>query len=462
MALATRRVAPSLRTKSGDHVPSEDEEHVPSPAALAENAMAVPWRLTHTTRSDRRVFSRSAVVVGGRLVSKLAIVLFLIVAARLLSPEEYGVYSYVLVLAYTVAILADAQVSIIAGRDVAAGQRSLAVAYWSAWPIVLIGGVLGALALVAFGLTTAGPGSTAPMLLIAGAFVVLNRLYSLGLDMLRAVGRFGAEASIETAGTVLLVAAATTAAASGAGVIAVLAVFAVHSLLAALVCHLLLRQDFGSRVPAPGYRLALLRRAIKLAISAGATAAATRVPLIVLGITASAVTVAGYSVAMRFADAIYLLALTAGQALLPNIASLLPVDGVRAARLTRRAIALTIVAGSAIALVCVPFGSAITSFVFGDAYASAGSLTSTMLLSVPFMGMFWISWFALCAYGRERDILLVALFCSAGSVLCAVITVPGSGAGAAAWVYVGTLATLALGNYSMLELQIRRVKAAVR
>jgi len=365
------------------------------------------------------------------------------------------------VLAYTFAILADAQVSVIAGRDVAAGRRSPAVAYWSALPIVLAGGMIATSAMLLFGLLDGGPGSSAPMLLAAGAFVIFNRLLGLGLDMLRAVGRFGVEASIETIGTVLLVAGATAAAATGLGVTAVLAVFAIHSLIAAFVCHLLLRREIASPDEAPGYRGSLLRSGIKLAIAAGATAIATRAPLIVLGVAASAVAVAGYSVAMRFADAVYLLALTAGQALLPSLASILSTDVRRAARLTRRAIALTTGLGAGLAAAFAPFGSDITGAVFGDTYASAGPLVSAMMSAVPFMGMFWISWFALCAHGRERDVLLVSLPCALGSLLVAVIVIPDTGPRGAAWVYAGALAVLALGTYAMFERHVRRMERPV-
>lgn len=408
------------------------------------------------TRSDRRVLALSSLVVAGRLVSKFAIVVFLIVAARLLTTAEYGVYSYVLVLAYTFAILADAQVSVIAGRDVASGLRSPAVAYWSALPIVLAGAAVAAGAMLAFGLIDDGPGSTISMLLFAGAFIVFNRLLGLGLDMLRALGRFGVEVAVETVGTVLLVTGAIAVAATGLGVTAVLAAFAIHSLLGAFVCHLLLRRDIASPVAAPGYRRSLLRSAVKLAIAAGSTAIATRAPLIVLGVTASAVAVAGYSAAMRFADAVYLLALTAGQALMPSIASILATDMRRAARLARRAIALTTILGALFAAAAAPFGSDITGAVFGDAYAPAGPLMSAMMAGVPFMGMFWISWFALCAHGRERDVLVASLGCAIASVLAAIVVIPGEGARGAAWVYAGTLALLALGTYAMLERHVHR------
>jgi hypothetical protein len=69
------------------------------------------------------------------------------------------------------------------------------------------------------------------VLAIAGGFIVFNRIQGLGLDMLRAIGRFGLKAAIESTATVLLVIGASVIAALGLGVAAVLAAFLVQSLL---------------------------------------------------------------------------------------------------------------------------------------------------------------------------------------------------------------------------------------
>ena len=431
------------------------------PEPLPASSPAVPARLDHGARSDGRVIARSSLTVAGRLVSKLAIVVFLVLAARLLTKEQYGVYSYVLVLAGTFAILADPQVTVIAGRDVASGRRDVAASYWSAFPVVLATGALGACAMLAFALVAPGPGETLPVLLVAGGYVLFNRLSNLGLDMLRAVGRIGTEAAIETAGTLLLIAAATAVAAAGLGVTAVLAVFLAHALLVTLVCHLVLRAEIGRPRRVAGYVGELLRTGMKLALGAGGTAIATRAPLIVLGVTGSAAAVAGFSAGLRFADALYMLALTAGQALLPSIAAILSTDPDRAPRVARKAIALATAGGGALALAVAPFGTQITSAVFGAQYASSGPLMSAMLAAVPFMGVLWISWFALCAFHRESDVLRVAGACAPACLLAAVLVIPGAGAHGAAWVYVGAIAALAIGTYVAFEYRVRAPRAAV-
>lgn len=433
----------------------------PVPDPVAGSPATVPWRLDHAGRSDRRVLAGSSLTILGRAGSKLAVALFLVIAARLLTKAEYGVYSYVLVLAGTFAVLADPQVTVLAGRDVSSGRRDAATGYWAAFPIVLGSGAVAGAAMLAFGLLEAGPGAGTGALAVAALWVVLNRLCSLGLDMLRALGRLGTEAAIETVGTALLVLSAVAVAAAGLGVTAVLAVFAVHAVGVAVACQVALRDEVRGPVRAPaGYRTALVRSALALGLAAGATALATRGPLIALGIAGSAVAVATLSAGLRLADAAYLLAITAGQALLPSISALRAADPRRARRLARRAIAACTVLGLVAVAAAVPFATEIMRAVFGAAYASSGPALAILMLSVPFMGMLWISWFGLCAYRRERDVLLVAGACTPACVGAAALVVPQAGAAGAAWVYSAAVIALALGTYGLFELRAGAAVAA--
>jgi O-antigen/teichoic acid export membrane protein len=423
----------------------------PATPTKAAAAAPVPWRLARIANSDRRVLSRSLITLIGRGISKSAIVIFLILATRLLSKAQYGVYSYVLVLANTFGVLADPQISLVAGRDVSAGRKTPARAYWDAFPVVVAAGFAAALLLLGFGIVDRGPGITPTELVLAGGFVVFNRLVGLGTDMLRCLGRFGLEATIETTGTVVLVAAAAVVASEGWGISAVLAVFVGQALIVTVVCNLALRGDIGApRRPTPAWRT-MLRTGASLWLAASATAAATRAPLIVLGSDASAPVVASYSAALRLPDAVYLLAVTAGQALLPSIAALAERQGRRALRLIRGVALASVLVGTALALAVAPFGHELTGTVFGHQYSSAGHLVSVMIAASPFSAILWVSWFALFAYGGERDVMWIALAGAAVSVMASIAVIERFGASGAAWVYVGVLAFLAVAAYARLE-----------
>ncbi|MGI8624269.1 MAG: oligosaccharide flippase family protein [Solirubrobacteraceae bacterium] len=424
------------------------------PTAPAEPP-AVPWRLDRIASSDRGLLGRSSLTLASRVFAKLAIAIFLVVAARLLSKEEFATYSYVLVLANTFGILADPQVALVAARDVATGRLDPATGYWSALPAVVLGGLLSAFGLLGFGLVDSAPGSTAVVLVLAGGFIMFNRLFELSAALLRSVGRFGFEAAVQGLGTLGLVAAATAIAATGLGVSTVLAAFCVHSLLSALVCQLALRGEVGRpRRPGPHWR-PLLSTGIKLSVSAGATGIATRFPLVLLGNTASAASLAAFSVALRLADAAYLLALTAGQALLPSISSLVTDDPRRATRLIWRLIGVAVLVGTAIAALIVPFAPQLAGALFGSSYESSGHLLAVVALSLPLMGAFWISWFALVAMGGERAVLRVSVVAAMIALTAGGSVIPADGAVGASWVYVAVLATLASGTVLALRRRTR-------
>ena len=83
----------------------------------------VPYRLAGAARTDRQLLKRSSATLISRGFSKFAQILFLVVAARLLSVDEFASYSYIVVLASAFTILSDTGVPLVASRDVASGRR---------------------------------------------------------------------------------------------------------------------------------------------------------------------------------------------------------------------------------------------------------------------------------------------------------------------------------------------------
>lgn len=415
-----------------------------------DGTVEIPHRLREVMRSDLRVVARSLITLVSRVVSKFAIVVFLVVAARLLTTEQFGVYSYVLVLAQTFGILSDPQVALVAGRDVSTGRRTVGDAFWSVLPVVVLAGVGAAFAMTAFGLLVPADGVSLGDLAMGGAFIVCNRLLELGATMLRSTGRFELEATIQTVGTTALVVVAVLMAAAGHGVALILAAFCAQALLGGALCAWCLRRDLGRPRRGGAAWRPLVRVGIRLSIAASAAAAATRAPLIVLGVVGTSAQVAGLSAAVRLSDAAYLLALTAGQALLPSLASMAAVDARRTKVLAFRIIGTGFVVGILLATVMAPFGSAIMGAVFGPRYERFGDVFVATTVSLPFMGMFWISWFGLFAFGAERVVARASVFGAVVSVAVGLVAIPLGGATAAAWVYAGAVALLATTTFACL------------
>ena len=292
-----------------------------------------PQRLVRAARTDRQLLARSSITFVSRAIAKFAQIFFLVVAARLLTVDEFASYSYLIVLASAFTIMSDTGVPLVAGRDASSGQAQLGELFWSALPIVLVSAVVAAVLLPIFGAFDAGPGSSFAPVMIAAAFVVFNRLLDLIGQLLRGVGRFEFEAALQLGGAVAFIAGAIVVTAAGYGATAVILVLCLKELVCCIVGLVAIRSDLGRPRGAhagPRWR-GLLRIGIRLSVAGIALALAMRIPLAVLGNTGSAAEVAYFSAAQRFGDAAYVLAITGGFALLPGIAYLAKAEPDRAA-----------------------------------------------------------------------------------------------------------------------------------
>ena len=292
-----------------------------------------PHRLERAAQSDRRLIARSSVTLVSRGFSKFAQIFFLVLAARLLSVEEFASYSYLLVLAAAFTILSDTGVPLVASRDASAGRASPGELFFSALPVVAVSAVLAALLLPVFGAFDAGPGSSFVPVLVTSAYVLFNRLFDFTATMLRSVGRFTFEAVLQSIGAVVFIVGASAVTIADMGVTAVLAILAAKELVSAVIAYLALREDLvrPEGVPPNTSWRSLVRIGIKLAVAGIAVALLMRIPLVVLGNVGTIREVALFSAAQRFGDAVYILAISSGFALLPGISYLARSDPPRGA-----------------------------------------------------------------------------------------------------------------------------------
>src|SRR3954464_28355 len=96
-----------------------------------------PADLRRSATTDRRLVAASSLTFASRVFARLAQLIFLVVAARLLSINEFATYSYLLVLAVTFSMLADPGVALAASREVSAGRRTVGDAFTSGSPVAL-------------------------------------------------------------------------------------------------------------------------------------------------------------------------------------------------------------------------------------------------------------------------------------------------------------------------------------
>jgi O-antigen/teichoic acid export membrane protein len=422
---------------------------------------AAPHRLERAARSDRQLLARSSLTLVSRGFSKFAQIFFLVIAARLLSTEEFASYSYILVLAAAFTILSDTGVPIVASRDASAGRAPVGDLFHAALPVVAVSAAIAALTLPLVGAVDSGPGSSFVPILLAAGFVLFNRFFDFTATMLRGIGRFTFEAALQAGGAAVFILGASITTAAGLGVTAVLAVLAAKELLSGLIAYAAIRGDL--RLPEGRPRRVswrqLLSVGIRLSIAGIALALVMRIPLAVLGNIGSAEEVAHFSAAQRFGDAIYLFAVTCGFALLPGLSYLVQSEPERARRLVHRTLIALTGASAVLALVTLPIAEPVMRLIFGSDFAAGAGPLRIILVGMPGYAALGVCWYAVVAYDGERRLLGIGV---TGLLICGglcVALVPTAADEGAAWAYVGSLYVMAVLSFAALAHESRRAKS---
>ena len=418
-------------------------------------SIVTPWRVAEATRTDRRLLGTAALTLGSRTGAKLAQLAFLLIAARILTVEQFASYSYILVLATTFTILADTGVPLIAGRDISSGRGSAADLFWSSAPVVAVSAAAAGILLLGVGLVDSGPGSRLASVLLAVAFVIANRLSDFATTTLRSLGRLRLEAILQIGGALAFVAVATVAAGLQLGVWAILMVLCVKELASGGVAWCALRPDLrGRRRGRIGWR-SLLRAGISLSLASTALAVVLRLPLLVLGNSAGPESVADFSAAQRFSDAAMIVATSAGFALLPGLSHLARIDPARARRLISRTLVGLALIGTVLAAVMARAAPTAIEVVFGHEFAGGGQTLRILMLGLPAYAVLSVCWFAIIAFGGETDVLRLGVGGLVVSAVLALKLIPGGGQTAAAVAYVAPLGAMALAAGFLLRARIR-------
>ena len=428
---------------------------LPPEAIDAPSRSESPSQLRRSTATDRRLLSTSSLTFASRVVARMAQLVFLVAVAHWLTLSEFATYSYLLVLAVTFSMLADTGVALAASREVSAGRRAPGEAFRSGLPVAVVGALLGAVTMLAFALAASGPGQTAALVVLAAAFVGVNLMSSYCMTMLRGVGRFATEAELQLVSAVAFVAVGVGAAASGFGLVTILAALVLKEAVFGLAAWRLLRPDLVTPSHLRRDWRPLLRIGIRMGVASTALAIASRSGLVILGNTAPAAEVAWYSAPSRIADAASVFALTAGYSLLPGLSHVIVSDETRAWRLVRRVVLVAAGLGISGGVVLSLCARPLLTTLFGDDFAPAVAPGRILLAGMPAYAVLGVVWYAVLAAGGERPLLVVAGLGAAGSVVAGVFVIPAGGDVAAAWVYVTTLGAMAGACLGILVVRAR-------
>jgi O-antigen/teichoic acid export membrane protein len=223
--------------------------------------------------------------------------------------------------------------------------------------------------------------------------------------------------------------------------------------ISATVALVALRRAVGApRRPSRGLWRRLLRIGLQLALATAALATVTRIPTLVLGGVGTSSELAWYSGAQRLADAILLLAITCGFAVLPSLTLLFESEPARAWTFLRNLLAGAVAAGALVGAIGLIFADTIVTIAFGSDFESAAAAARALMAGAPAYAITGIAWYGLVALGRERSLLAVAGAAAVASLALSLILIPGEGdvgagiaVSGAAWLLAGGLFAVLIG-----------------
>jgi O-antigen/teichoic acid export membrane protein len=410
-----------------------------------------PWRLKRLTRSDRQLLQSSTPTLISRVLARSGQFIFLLAAARILSVDEFAVYSYIVGLYATFSMLADTGLPTVASREVAAGREPTRAVFWSGVPAIAVGSLVAAGALAAFGLVDSGPGSAGLLLALAAIYAAANTFFNYLSAILRGIGRFKLEAALQLGGMVVAVTGGILIMVAGGSITAVLGCFAVKEVLHVAVLYVVMRHELQRPArPVPVLFKRLFRAGLGLAVAALSIAVATRLPQIVLGNTGTEEELAWFSAPARLADTIFNLAFIGSFALLPGMSYLYVSDRPRAVRFVARLGVAAAIVGAVLGALSAILAPTIMQILFGGRFEPAGAPAAVLLAGLPAYAVLGIAWHGLIAFDRDRDVLPVGAVGVLASVLCSILLIPASGDVGAAWAYLVPVAAMSVTAGALL------------
>jgi O-antigen/teichoic acid export membrane protein len=392
--------------------------------AVEEAVGSEPWA--------RNVSRRLVGLAAARVVAQGLGLVWFVVAARLLTPDEFGILSGALAVMVVLGGLSDLGTTRGVVRHVAGDTELL-------WPVlrralelrVAAGVVVGVVCTVLVWLT--------PMALPAGAaalaawIAVASGANELGYAALRAVGRVRTEMVLLVLERSLFTASACAALALGAGPFVALAVYgATNTLTAVLATMVAHHRGRGVDRPAPPMLDAEGRHT---AVASSLVIIAPRISSVLLVVLSTSTAVGAFAVAQKPTEALSLLAVAMLVPVLPLLRSRVlvgaPADAVASgARVTA---AVLCVVGPVVAWLVVD-NEAVIRILFG-ATERPGASTSLVLLAIAALGVILRSLGELLLLASERAAryLRAVGVGMAVALVAGIALVPDHGAIGAAW-----------------------------
>ena len=391
-----------------------------------------------------------AAVQGTRLLS----LLFMVLAARVLGPGEFGKFTFAYALATLLGAALDLGMHAVFVREVARAPGATAECWTAA--VTLKAGLLvpAALGLAAVPVLTGRPLDTTIAVWVIGAAIALQSFIELAVSVFTGFERLEFELLLRLVEKLVLVGVGVAGLALGGGLRLVAAAFAVAALVSlglavALVHSRFARLRFGWDTR--GAR-ALARALGPVAVAFLLAFAATRLVPLLVALLGGDVAAGHFGAAVRVLDALMVVPVAVAAAVYPVLARTARHDP-RFRRLLVQSVEVLLLVGLPVALALAHGADWLTAWIYGAGYRPAAPVLAVLGIAACLGFLNYFLGFVFLAVERPRRLCGVTALGLVASALLTpgLVLAFGAGGGALALVLVEAL-TLTAGLVGLLPL----------
>ncbi len=391
------------------------------------------------------IFSNVLIAAWSRIAVTLLGLVATALTVRIISVQEFGIYSFILTIGTFFQLIADFGLYLTASREIGSsrGTQNSIIQHIASLRIALLLGVF-VIGLLGFLGIPSLRGSAVIFLLISFG-LIMQSLSQLLMGVFQAYGCVWKATVGDLVGRVFQVAILQyliiNTQSKGVGdLVGVAGSFAVGLFIAfgvhyALAPH---RRSLIPRVSVEAWRT-IMKSSWPLAVMLVLNALYFRIDIIILSILRSEQEVGWYSLAYKIIENGLFFPAMLGGLLLPHIsAAITSQNFYKAKELVSQGLTLSVYGGSIIVAVLVIFPKQLIFFIAGHNFLESAPLLQILSIALAIMFVGNIFGFALIALSEQRKLVWLYLALLIGNLVCNAIFIPLYGAIAAAWVTVAT------------------------
>lgn len=402
------------------------------PAAAVREGVTVPEKVFRSAKTKR------VALIGYRALSdcaaKGAMFVVVLIAARRLTSEAFGIFSVASTLGWMLAVAADCGIQLHVARAIAR-RPSAAIAVLRRWLRVRVwtSGLVMAGVLAAIGIVRP-PGSDAVAIVLLSAAYVAGGLVEFLYYFYRGFGRSELESSLAMAHRAMMLVCAAAALAWWPGVVP-LAAALLAAALGALAIALRLAWRLAAAYSEPDVPRAAGQTwwaefgADVLPIGAGIVLSALyfRIDLFLVARWLGPAAAGSYNAVFRLVEALRLFPAAVLAVALPSL-----VRAGDARPVTQVAAAVTLFA-AVVAVACLLASSRLVPLLYGERYAGAVPAFRLLLLSFPLLSLNYALTHQLIAWNGQRSYVAICAGALVANVALNAVLIPAEGINGAAW-----------------------------